>query len=59
MGDYIVKSRHTREGGYPVRKQLPKKTGFPFLPTVGALKHGNDGKTYFPTFYEFVIGYRP
>ncbi|MGD0283883.1 MAG: UDP-N-acetylglucosamine 2-epimerase, partial [Dissulfurispiraceae bacterium] len=30
--DGLVKSRHTREGGYPERKQLPEKTGFPFSP---------------------------
>jgi hypothetical protein len=52
--DGLVKSRHTREGGYPERKQLPEKTGFPFSPTVGAFKHGNDEKTLFQTFYDVV-----
>ena len=27
--DGLLKRRHTREGGYPERKQIPKKTGFP------------------------------
>ncbi len=42
----LVKSRHTREGGYPETLQLPKKTGFPIK------DFGNDGLKR--TFYETV-----
>jgi hypothetical protein len=48
--DGLAKSCHTREGGYPRSKQLPEKSGFPFSPTVGALKHGNDKKCFFRVF---------
>ncbi len=44
--DELVKSRHTREGGYPETLQLPKKTGFPIK------DFGNDSLKR--TFYETV-----
>ena len=37
MIDELVKSRHTREGGYPETLQLLEKTGFPMK------DFGNDG----------------
>ena len=44
--DELVKSRHTREGGYLETLQLSKKTGFPIK------DFGNDGLKR--TFYESV-----
>jgi FAD:protein FMN transferase len=43
----LVKSRHTREGGYPWTIQLPEKNGFPIK------DFGNDGLK--KTFYETII----
>ncbi len=53
--DELVKSRHTREGGYPETVQLPEKTGFPIKDPrlrISRAGFGNDGLKR--TFYETV-----
>jgi hypothetical protein len=51
----MIKSRHTRESGYPEYQWPDKTTGFPFPDQVGDKLHGNDPKEYFSTFDETII----